>query len=410
MRKSKPDMNKEKYSFVSIFSGCGGLDLGFVKSGFVCVGSYDIDNLAVNVHNVNMPDCVSIVQDLTDSSKDYFIPHADLLIAGPPCQGFSTAGKMQEDDPRNDLLQVVVRIAQRVNPRVIIVENVTGLRSQKMRHHQELLVENLKQSGFETHCMVVDASNYGVPQRRKRVFIIAWNPIYRFDNNFDLTDYKSTKTVKETLVDISPFTANHNPKVFQDGTKELVIAECIHAGQKLCDVRGGSNAVHTWEIPEAFGKTTSLQKEVLFTVQNLRRRERVRKHGDSDPVSIRRISEMLGVDVRPSVEHLLKKGYLRKIGFGIDLAYSFNGWYRRLDGEGFSPTVDSYFGRPKYFLHPFENRGLTVREAARIQTFPDSFVFSGSESEQYRMIGNAVPPKLAEVVADRIRRNLAVGV
>jgi DNA (cytosine-5)-methyltransferase 1 len=106
------------------------------------------------------------------------------------------------------------------------------------------------------------------------------------------------------------------------------------------------------------------------------------------------------------IEALIKRGYLCKKGRGIDLTHSFNGWYRRLDGMGFSPTVDTHFGRPRYLLHPTENRGLTVREAARLQTFPDDFIFEGTEAEQYRMIGNAVPPKMAEVIARFIDKSL----
>jgi DNA (cytosine-5)-methyltransferase 1 len=106
------------------------------------------------------------------------------------------------------------------------------------------------------------------------------------------------------------------------------------------------------------------------------------------------------------IKELIKKGYLCKKKRGVDLARAFNGWFRRLNGTGFSPTVDTRFGRSNYFLHPTKNRGLTVREAARLQTFPDSFIFEGTVAEQYRMIGNAVPPKLAEVIARYIDKNL----
>jgi DNA (cytosine-5)-methyltransferase 1 len=403
-------VNTKRHTFVSIFSGCGGLDLGFENAGFRCVGSFDKDCLAVNVHNNNLPSSNSAVHDLADVALDDLIPRADLLVAGPPCQGFSTAGKMQENDSRNELLQVVVRIAKKINPKVIVIENVTGLKSSKMRHHQELLISNLEVIGYRTHSMVIDASEYGVPQRRKRVFIIAWSSDFRFNNDFDLSDYTSTQIVKDALAHIPKTAKNHQPKFFAVGTSEHMISKRIHEGQKLCDVRGGNNAVHTWDIPEVFGETSDSQKVVLQTVQRLRRRERVRDRGDSDPVSVKRICEVIGMDVRATVDLLLDVGYLKNKGLGVDLAHAFNGWYRRLDGSGFSPTVDTYFGRPKYFLHPYENRGLTVREAARIQTFPDSFVFSGAESEQYRMIGNAVPPRLAQIIADRIRRNITLGV
>jgi DNA (cytosine-5)-methyltransferase 1 len=108
--------------------------------------------------------------------------------------------------------------------------------------------------------------------------------------------------------------------------------------------------------------------------------------------------------VTAALKGLIRKGYVRKKGALWDLANTFNGTFRRLEWNKPSHTVDTYFGNPRYFLHPSENRGFTVREAARIQGFPDSFIFFGCEASQYRQVGNAVPPPIARALAATVRR------
>jgi len=275
-----------------------------------------------------------------------------------------------------------------------------------MSHHYNKLIKSLEKLQYKTETIKCDSSDYGVPQRRKRLFIIAWKNELNFRNNISLNDMKDKKSVNEALENINIDVNNHVPKLLSSDTNEFIIASHIKAGQKLCDVRGGLHSVHTWDIPEVYGIIDDKEKEILESVLSLRRKKRRRDYGDSDPVLIQDIKDELSFSPGMYIKSLIKKRYLCKKEGGIDLTRSFNGWYRRLDSMGFSPTVDTRFGRPKYFLHPTENRGLTVREAARLQTFPDDFIFEGTEADQYRMIGNAVPPKMAKVIAQYITKNL----
>jgi DNA (cytosine-5)-methyltransferase 1 len=190
------------------------------------------------------------------------------------------------------------------------------------------------------------------------------------------------------------------------GTDEYTIATRIKPNQKLCNVRGGDRAVPTWSIPDIFGKTSPREQEVLLAIQKLRRQLRQRENGDADPLLISEISEHCGRDVSNVIRRLLSVGYLRQIGKRFDLAHTFNGKYRRLAWEQLAPAVDTRFGEPRYFLHPEDHRGLSVREAARIQGFPDNFVFSGPRAAQFRMVGNAVPPPLAQQIAIAVRDQL----
>jgi DNA (cytosine-5)-methyltransferase 1 len=193
---------------------------------------------------------------------------------------------------------------------------------------------------------------------------------------------------------------NHNPRRLIPHTRDWHIAKRIKAGQKLSNVRGGDNSVSTWQIPEVFGAITESERTVLELLRRLRRQDRKRDFGDADPVSYERLQIALGNTFKRNVEGLIAKGYVRRVGGCVDLVGTFNGKYRRLTWEKPSCTVDTRFGEPRYFLHPSQLRGFTVREAARIQAFPDSYVFQGDEQTQYRLIGNAVPPPLATYAAD----------
>ena len=122
-----------------------------------------------------------------------------------------------------------------------------------------------------------------------------------------------------------------------------------------------------------------------------------------NPLSTAILKKEFGRDWLALVRVLHGKGYLRQIGKAYDLAHTFNGKFRRLSWDEPSPAVDTRFGQPRYFLHPQESRGLSVREAARIQGFPDSFIFSGSRQTQFRLVGNAVPPPLALSIANVVR-------
>ena len=200
--------------------------------------------------------------------------------------------------------------------------------------------------------------------------------------------------------------SNHEPNLLPPGSSNYVIALRINQHQKLCNVRGSERAVPTSDIPSVYGKTTASEREVLVSIQKLRRQLRRRETGDADPLLVREISEHCGRDVSPMIKRLHAGDYLRKIGQRVDLSHTVNGKYRRLDWEHLAPAVDTRFGEPRYYLHPEEHRGLSVREAARIQGFPDDFEFSGSRAAQFRMVGNAVPPPLAQQLAIVIRDQL----
>lgn len=386
-------------NFVSLFCGCGGFDLGFIDAGYNCIAAFDHDPIAIDAHRRNLGSRAEVT-DLSNSRLCLGqLPDVDVVIAGPPCQGFSTIGKRDPRDPRNTLLLSAGEIATFLRPKLVVIENVAGAKAGEQRRYWWQLNSMLRNAGYGTAELQCDATKFGLAQTRKRLVLIAWNSRKAPDFKMPVRDGGTLRGA----IDKINGAPNHAPEYLAaDGTLKK-IARRIAPGQKLCNVRGGARAVHTWDIPEVFGPTTSWERQVLETLLMHRRRERVREVGDADPVSGHFLYRQLGRSVAGTLRVLQRKGYVRRIGDRYDLVHTFNGKFRRLHWDRPSLTVDTRFGDPRYFLHPDEDRGFTVREAARIQGFPDRFVFDGPRSAQYRLIGNAVPPPLAKHLALYLR-------
>lgn len=391
-------------SFVSLFSGCGGLDLGFIQAGFRCAAAFDFDQRSLETHRSN----IGGEAYQCDLSKDFTLPaktpQPDIVLSGSPCQGFSTIGKRDFDDIRNSLLLRGAQIAVSLKAQVFVTENVPAVQYGPHKQYWQHLQTYLQAHDYSCSTLVLNASDFGVAQLRRRLFLIAtrgpareWSP-----------DISARISLKEAIGDLVTGNAdvkNHVPRLLTGGS-ELAIAQRMKPGQKLCNVRGGDRAVPTWDIPAVFGTTTSKERSVLTAITKLRRRERLRPTGDADPVEISKLSTILGWDVQRNVDALLKKGYLKSVGSRIDFSHTFNGKFRRLQWDALSMTVDTRFGSARNFLHPSKHRSLTVREAARIQGFPDNFEFLGSIQDQFKMVGNAVPPPMARALGDEVMKYL----
>lgn len=388
-------MRGDQPTVASLFAGCGGFDLGFKSEGFRPIAAFDIDPVAVGTFNSNIVD-VARVCDLSDTTPQI---SADVLLAGSPCQGFSTAGKRALEDPRNNLLVRAGEIALTIRPKVFVLENVPAAISGRHGSRWEQVEAMLRAGGYMVERVVAEGPASGVPQLRKRLFLLAWRgdiPV-----RCDLAP-RASLPLMETIGGIGD-ASGHDPLPFRQGSREAYIAARIGPGQKLCNVRISPAAVHTWDIPEVFGTIALGERSLLEAIVRLRRRDRRRDFGDADPVEIERICSHLGRCCHAEVERLISLDYLRRVGDYIDLKHTYNGKFRRLPLDGPSPTVDTHFGDPALFLHPLEHRGLTPREAARIQGFHDGFDFGDVKARAFRLIGNAVPPPMAGRLARLVR-------
>jgi len=321
------------------------------------------------------------------------------MLAGAPCQGFSTIGKRSVDDPRNGLVMRAARIAVAARPRVLVMENVpaalSGMHGRIWAEAEALLCS----AGYNVRRYVAEGIDSGVPQRRRRLFMICWqgSDCVRVE-----PDVVAGPGLLEALSGLE-HNLDHDPLPLPPGSRDAIIAEAIPPGSKLCNVRISDAALPTWSLPGIFGETTPSQRELLIAVVRLRRRDRRRDFGDADPVLPCQVANYLNRPVDADIAQLIAVGYLRDLAPYVDITHTYNGKFRRLDWRMPAPTVDTHFGDPRLFLHPKENRGLTPRETARIQGFPDSFAFIGGRRERFRLIGNAVPPPMAARIAAFVR-------
>lgn len=388
-------------TFLSLFCGAGGLDLGFLNVGFNCSLAIDCDGLALDNHERNLGGR-TLQADLSRPIDVPSIEPVDVLIAGPPCQGFSTLGPGDPRDPRNALLQVPARVATRLRPAVVVIENVFGATSPGNIRHVEQACATLVDAGYRVRAVDLDMRDAGLAQRRRRVLLIAW----RTESDIRIsTAALPPVDLASVLGDVARL-PNHEPAVPALGSRSHRIVRKIPPGKKLCNVRVSPAAVRTWDIPTVFGATSTRERKVLESLVRLRRRDRRRPNGDADPVRSLSVTADVGFPASPILKALVQKRFVRRIDGYYDLAHTFNGKYRRPDPTGLAPAVDSRFGDFRYVLHPIEHRAFSAREAARIQGFPDWFTFSGSRRSQMRLIANAVPPPAAQRIAADIKAHL----
>ena len=395
--KNHTPSNSRSPRVLSLFSGVGGLDLGFVQAGYSPIGAFDVWEAAVAVYRRNISVGAHVLDLSTNTPRPLASP--DVVIAGSPCQGFSVLGSRRLDDPRNSLFLRATRLAINLSPQVIVLENVPGILAGHHKHYYDEATKLLQDANYYAHHVTLPAHAVGLPQRRRRIFLIGTRSPLRLT----IPTTACRRTLGQTIANSAWF-PNHEPMLLHRESEAYQIAAAIGPGQKLCDVRGGPSSVHSWHIPNVFGGTTASQRRLLLAIMRLRRRIRRRPNGDADPVLDSDVRSLLGATASRGADALVRKGYLIRSGDFLDLSRRFNGKYRRLAHNGVSNTVDTRFGDARYFLHPSQHRGLSAREAARIQGFPDSFVFSGSRAEQFRMIGNAVPVPVARAIAHAVRK------
>lgn len=389
-------------TFVSLFSGCGGGDIGFKKSGFKCLAAFDNDQAALRTYQRNFGSVAPRFADLALGLPDdpNFLRGVDVVLAGPPCQGFSLAGKLDPFDSRNTLLVKAAKLAVKLQPKFIVIENVAAAARHTAWNSAHRL---LRDAGYTAQTHKWSADQYGVPQRRRRAFLIGAAPGYSFQ---PVAPKHVARTVVRDVLAQRASTTDHEPTELSADSRGRLISENIGAGMKLCNVRNSPNCVRSWDIAPVFGHVSASEREVLEAIVVLRRRGRVRNHGDADPVKATTVSKFMGRPASRILATLCAKNFIRRVNGRFDLLQTFNGKYRRLALDEPSPAVTTKFGDPSHFLHPTEHRALTVREAARIQGFPDEYIFLEAKSTALRMIGNAVPPPVAAAIAGQLRSAL----
>lgn len=349
---------------IDLFCGCGGLSEGFKLAGYEIIAGIDFNKAAVQTYANNFENSKAICADLSEFDEEMIksefnnLNDIDVIIGGPPCQGFSNANRYvnEQDDPRNKLFFEFVKFVDLIKPKAILIENVRGIITSNNGYAKDRIYEIFQERGYQVNHMILDASEYGVPQKRLRNFFVIVKSKTPFD--FDtITKCSKKVTVKEAIGELYTYESNNeiffklNDRVLTDYQKYL---------------RSDNHTIYNHDVRYPADK---VQERISFVPQ--------------------------GGNWRDVPNHL----------WPSERSNRHSSAYKRLDENEVSVTIDTGNNHSNYF-HPLYNRIPTVREAARLQSFPDNFIFLGNRSEQYRQVGNAVPPLLVREIALAIKKKL----
>ncbi len=350
---------------VDLFSGAGGLSLGVEQAGWTIAASVDHYKAALETHRHNFGG-MTLDWDLGDpEARDRFVAmfegiEIDLVAGGPPCQPFSRAGRSKirslvlsgarpAVDPRKQMWQAFLDIALRLNPRAVLMENVPDMGLSDDFHVLRYMSETFQEHGYATSINLVDAWRFGVPQHRQRMILLA----RRDGLDFAWPDDDPKVLLRDVLSDL--------PNLNDDtGCREMPYQQDPENDFQR-EMRRGAGEILT----EHMTRPVRHDDRIIFSM------------------------------MKPDMLYSEIPADLRRYR-----ADSFTDKYHRLDPDGLSRSITAHIAKDGYwYIHPEENRTLTVREAARIQTFPDRFRFAGTRSDAFRQIGNAVPPSLGRAAA-----------
>ena len=355
---------------VDLFSGAGGLSLGLNQAGIEVVLANEIEADFAATHAANHPECEVLTEDIYNVDFDATLRRirhrgkVDLLCGGPPCQGFSTVGKKELTDPRNSLFAQFLRAVDQISPRFVLFENVSGFKKLYDGMVYRTLLEELDRRSFSVSSAVLNAMNFGLPQSRERTIVIGWQ---RGERAVDLP--KPTHGMADLITDLHPL---------------LPLMEAISDLPKIGP--GGESDRYASDPKNAF-QASMRSGSTRLTEHNCA------NYGDK----MREILSLIppGGSVLDLPKRLRPKSY-------------FKNTYARLVPDQPSPTITRNFGTPSSSrcVHPYQDRALSTREGARLQGFPDNYVFCGPKGSKNLQIGNAVPPILGKVLADRFVASL----
>lgn len=343
-----------KYRAISLFSGAGGMDVGFKNAGYNIIAANEFDKYACDTYRKNHPSCKMIEGDILENiSAVSAHKNIDIVFGGPPCQGFSVAGKMDITDPRSRLVFSFCDVIDRIRPSAFVMENVKSLATlEKFHDIRTELFYRLNSSGYIVSMVVLNAKNFGVPQSRERVFFIGTIPELQAVSLDDFQRYQEeSRTLREAIAHLGRAGSSRNPNVTKAKitlAENPVIRKSPYAGM-LFNGQGRPLNPDAWSstLPASMG-------------------------GNRTPI----IDEDHLYDNKPS-------------------------WV-----EAYHRSITKEGKRPEYGEAPPRLRRLTIDEAAILQTFPSDYKFAGPQSRVFSQIGNAVPCKLAETVAKVVHSTL----
>ena len=351
-----------EYNVIDLFCGAGGLSYGFVQAGYNVIIGVDNDKAALKTFEQNHPNGKGLALDLFDENfimeLDKWVAgrQIDVVVGGPPCQGFSLTGKRDSDDKRNQLFKSMFLVLDKYSPKAIVIENVPGLKVLYGGCYYNLIIQEFEKRKYHWEQKEMYAPEYGIPQIRKRLIFIA-------------TRYDVTKIL--------------HPKAIINKSENYVTTE-----EAISDLPSLENGENELFFPYQDTKLFDYAKEM-----------RKNSKGIYNHVPTRHTDLVVSV-----ISQVPEGGNHKDLPKGVGESRRFNEAWTRYHRKRPSKTIDT--GHRNHFHYQY-NRIPTVRENARLQSFPDKFIFCGTRTEQNRQVGNAVPPKLGFYIAQAIKEQLS---
>jgi DNA (cytosine-5)-methyltransferase 1 len=460
----------KKYNYIDLFAGAGGLTIGFGNKGFHLEIANDIaepalntlkNNLRLTHPNTDMSRVIlgdikelyehlgngevvysseghmvietckevelrkkskSIKNDLKINDILSNIKHVDVIVGGPPCQGFSTIGRSKKatlkdrakgfiDDPRNQLFKYYLKFVEKLSPKLVLIENVKGLASASS--YRDLIEKSLSETGkygYDVSSQILNAKDFGLAQNRERIFFVGVRKDVATKSNITATEIfenvssakKDPLKLKEVICDLPQIIANPKPNNYKEES-EISFADKHSFGKNISDLPYKSLIKNT-KKNEYLNRINTYNGNLIIPRHLFNHKSRYNNQNDlfiyrhlvpgkylNDPVNAKALSKVTYGVVYDA--------------HGIKKVKSFSDKYFKLDPENVSKTIIAHLEVDgNSYVHPYDNpRGITPREAARIQSFPDWYFFTGNTRNQFKQIGNAVPPILGSIFAEKFK-------
>lgn len=348
---------------IDLFSGAGGLSKGVMDAGINIIVGVDNDTAALKTFEANHDGSVGLNADLSkqetfDKIKEIAGDRSiDIVVAGPPCQGFSLTGPRNFDDPRNKLYLAVIELVRQYQPKGFIIENVPGMATMYGGQVKDEILRRFTAMGYNIDCKILCAADYGVPQMRRRLVFMGVR-----------------KDIGEP----------HFPEPYLQPEQYVTCREAIDDLPKRVDDLGAEEDSYS-QAPR-----TDYQKKMRGNCETLHNH----------------VATAHKQFVKDTIALVPEGGNYKDLPAGWGESRTFHEAWTRYDGNKPSRTIDT--GHRNHFHYEF-NRVPTIRENARLQSFPDDFVFLGTKTQQNRQVGNAVPPLLGQAVATELKRIIEEG-
>ena len=376
-----------KLTFIDLFCGCGGFSLGMERAGFCCLAAVDFNHEAIAVFQKNF----AHVQQVLDKDLTKFPPaelaklvgtdSVDVIVGGPPCQGFSKArqvdgansGKRMVEDDRRHLYREFLRYVEFFQPRVFVMENVLGIRSASGGEYITRVQKEARALGYRVHAQVEDCVELGLPQKRRRQLFIG--------TRLDLPDY---------------FVSRLHP-----APRACILPPLWEAIGDLPPVKAGEGEEERdYDMERRRAHVGRFGRRYLYSVLEVHRAKKLTAHR-ARPHNARDLRDFGRLREGESSARAMRRGVQFEFPYSKE---HFDDRFTRQSRWDACSTIVAHLSKDGLmFIHPTQNRSLTPREAARVQSFPDWFEFSISRMHQFRVIGNAVPPLVSEAVGIAVK-------